>query len=718
MRCSGRSSPATTAVGRRAPWAGVAVLLAFLVPSCGDEVTKTLNPTPGIEALTPAGAVQGDPGFTLTVIGSDFVASSVVRWNGSDRVTTYITERELRAAILATDLESGGVALVTVFTPPPGGGTSNTATFAIQERDNPTPQLTALSPTGVDVGAGESIVTISGTGFMVASRARLDNAERPTTYVSGTEVRMTLPAGDLATVGTRTVTVVNPAPGGGPSNPLTFEVRSPVPTITGLVPAETTAGQPEFELVVNGTGFYPGSEVRFNGAPRTTTYVGPTELSVTLLEGDIAGAGTFEITVVNGPPGGGTSPGVPFRVINGVPVIDFLPSLGASAGLPGFSLTVHGVGFVSTSVVQWNGVDRPTTYVGGTRLTAAVSAADVATAGTADVTVFTPAPGGGLSRSVTLTMRNVAPPAITRRIDVALRANDLVYDPNTGELYASVPSTVPALGNTVVAIDPATGSVTRSVFAGSEPAVLALSDDGRYLYVSLEGSGSVRRVDAASFTAGLEFSLGTGLVEEMWIMPGVPQTVALSKKNPFISPRHLGVFVYDDGVQRPVAAPGHTGSNSINFGESAAILYGYNNETTEFGFRTMAVDPDGVRVTKVTGGLLSGFTLRTRYANGRVYGSNGAIVDGGRHVRVGSFAGSGASVLPDAELGRAYIIDGGTITAFDLNHFQPLGNVFVSGVVPEHPALSRLRLVRWGIDGLAFRDGTTIFILRTTLSSP
>ncbi|MGQ9829606.1 MAG: IPT/TIG domain-containing protein, partial [Roseiflexus sp.] len=64
-----------------------------------------------------------------------------------------------------------------------------------------------------------------------------------------------------------------------------------------------------------------------------------------------------------------------------------------------------GANFVNGAVVRWNGNDRPTTVVSSTQLTATISAADVATAGTASVTVVNPAPGGGASGTVTFTIQ-------------------------------------------------------------------------------------------------------------------------------------------------------------------------------------------------------------------------------------------------------------------------------------------------------------------------
>ncbi|MBI3106688.1 MAG: hypothetical protein HYY95_14160, partial [Candidatus Rokubacteria bacterium] len=89
------------------------------------------NPVPAVSSLDPSSAPAGSSGFTLTVNGSDFVSTSIVRWNGSDRSTTFVSSGQLQAAIPAGDIASEGTAAVSVFTPPPGGGVSNALTFTI-----------------------------------------------------------------------------------------------------------------------------------------------------------------------------------------------------------------------------------------------------------------------------------------------------------------------------------------------------------------------------------------------------------------------------------------------------------------------------------------------------------------------------------------------------------------------------------------------------------
>src|ERR1700730_12515179 len=83
---------------------------------------------------------------------------------------------------------------------------------------------------------------------------------------------------------------------------------------------------------------------------------------------------------------------------NPVPFInDPLVPTSVAPGGPGFTLTVNGTGFASGSKVNWNGTALPTSFVSSSRLTSSVPGSDIATAGSAWVTVTNPAPGGGTS---------------------------------------------------------------------------------------------------------------------------------------------------------------------------------------------------------------------------------------------------------------------------------------------------------------------------------
>jgi hypothetical protein len=695
------------------------LLILRLAAACSDSNTPTRdNPTPGITTVSPTEVEQGSAQVTLIVTGSDFVRTSAVRLNGGDRTTQFVSGTEVRATLPAADFAIAGTIQVVVVNPPPGGGTSNVVTLAIKSRGNPLPVIAALSPAFLTAGSAATTVTITGTGFMPQSQAFEGNNPKTTTFVSSTELRIAFTEAELANGASLSLAVLNPSPGGGLSNSRTLEVRTSVPTITSLGETQTIAGQPEYRLRVNGTGFVNNSVVRFNGAPRATTRVSAGTLEATLLEGDLRAAGTFAITVVNPAPGGGASNAVNFTLVNGVPQITLLPSRGASAGRSGFTLTVHGRGFVNGSIVRWNGTDRPTQYLGGTRLAATIGTTDVAQPGTAQITVFNPAPGGGTSGAFTMTIRQLGATSVSDR-QVALQGRDIAYAATQGRMYVSIKGSSPGNGNSVISLDPLTGTIESSVFVGSEPNKLALSDDGRFLYVGLDGASAVRRVDLPALTPSLQWGLSPGLVAgDIGVAPGMPNTVAVSRQSPGTSPPLVGVTIYDDGVARPVSSPGHTGGNRIEFLESPNVLYGFNNAHTGFEFFMIGIDAAGARHLSATGGLISGFYTDIYGAAGRIYGTDGSVVDADQRTKVGSFSAGGDALASDPDLGRAFMLSGSQINVYDLNTFQLLGSVSVPTPSLDHPALRSTRLLRWGPDGLAFVDQTRLIILRSPIFGP
>ena len=95
----------------------------------------------------------------MTVNGSDFVATSVVRWNGANRTTTFGSATQLTATIPATDIAAAGTAQVTVFNPAPGGGISSAQTFTISS--TPSGLVAAYS---FNQGNGTTVADASGNG--------------------------------------------------------------------------------------------------------------------------------------------------------------------------------------------------------------------------------------------------------------------------------------------------------------------------------------------------------------------------------------------------------------------------------------------------------------------------------------------------------------------------------------------------------------------------
>lgn len=97
--------------------------------------------------------------------------------------------------------------------------------------------------------------------------------------------------------------------------------------------------------------------------------------------------------------GGGTASD-PSASGNPAPDATSLSQNSAPVGSAGFTLTITGSGFMSNSVVKWNGSARTTTFLSAAQLAISVSASDLSLAGVGQVSVSNPAPGGGNSANL------------------------------------------------------------------------------------------------------------------------------------------------------------------------------------------------------------------------------------------------------------------------------------------------------------------------------
>ncbi len=108
------------------------------------------NPVPLInQPLVPDTIRPGAAGFTLTVNGTGFVSGAAVHWNGHARTTTFVSNSQVKAAILSSDVAARGTASVQLVNPTPGGGASNVSFFQVA----PTGVKPVLSQSNFSLGA-------------------------------------------------------------------------------------------------------------------------------------------------------------------------------------------------------------------------------------------------------------------------------------------------------------------------------------------------------------------------------------------------------------------------------------------------------------------------------------------------------------------------------------------------------------------------------------
>lgn len=180
-----------------------------------------------------------------------------------------------------------------------------------------------------------------------------------------------------------------------------FDVPAGASTVTILHAKYGADANSTWQLWYSTNG---GTSYAQTGATITTS---TTTLQTASFTVNIAGTLRFEIRKTDG-----TTNRINFDdiTINDYTAANPAPSLAsispssATAGGASFTLTANGTNFINGSVINWNGSALSTTYISATQLSASVPAANIASAGTASVTVFTPAPGGGTSTAATFTI--------------------------------------------------------------------------------------------------------------------------------------------------------------------------------------------------------------------------------------------------------------------------------------------------------------------------
>jgi uncharacterized protein YegP (UPF0339 family) len=256
-------------------------------------------PLPVLDSISPATVTAWGPDLTLTVHGNDFARASRVQVNGIVRPTTYVSKTTLTAIVPTTDLSTTASGLsITVFSPAPGGGTSEARTLALTQ-----PSLT-VSATTVAAGGPVTVTLVDGPGggqdwLALAAAGAPDG---PNQYVQWVYVG--------AGVTTRTWTV------NAPSAPGQYEFRffangNYVRAATS--PAFTVPAPPPPTLTVSATTVPAGGQVTVtltNGPGGATDWLGFTGVgtpdgSGQYLQWVYVGAGittrTWTVTVPNTP---------------------------------------------------------------------------------------------------------------------------------------------------------------------------------------------------------------------------------------------------------------------------------------------------------------------------------------------------------------------------------------------------------------------------------
>lgn len=237
------------------------------------------------------------------------------------------------------------------------------------------------------------------------------------------------------------------------------------------------------------------------------------------------------------------------------------------------------------------------------QLQAVVPGPQMAALGWSPIEVASPAPGGGTSNALPFSVYTL----------VSLTANHILYDPYTRLLYASVNwAATQVAGNTIVAINPATGGFGTPVNVGSQPSSMALTSDGEFLYVNLTGSSSVGHYNM--LTQSLDFSFPitmssnssffTVALRDIATVPGTDTSIAVDKGEDAGS----SLWTVNPALKTGTLAGNNTGSytgSSLQF-LNPTTLFTFDIDTTGNMLDRYAVGASGL-----TGSYSTDYTLNS-----------------------------------------------------------------------------------------------------------
>ena len=417
-----------------------------------------------------------------------------------------------------------------------------------------------------------------------------------------------------------------------------------------------------------------------------------------------------------------------------VPTLTSMGRSTAAVGTANLSIFLNGANFFPTSIVRIAGQPQKTTYQGATDLSVAVDPALLSAMSELPVTVVNPAPGGGESAPLTLT--------VYQKLDID--PSFVVSVPSRGLLYASIPASATANPNTVIPINPATGATQTPIAVGNDPRALAVSDDGSFLFVGAQGDQVIQRINLSTGQIDRSFPYPTNSLvlnrpfsATMLTVPGSQKSLLVY----FSSNNSLGGVMElfnDAGLVNsvPDLTQFFEGVNVSSFAfTDAGTAYSLPFTLASPFFNVFTIDASGLHFTPVTGTNVggnntTGFGLAS---DGKLlYTTAGEVWDPVAKTQVGSFPVGAINptsfpnlqdIVMDTTAGQFFAV-GDQITgavalaAYDLKSLTSTGTLNFTELSDPEPH----NLVRWGSTGFGFiSTGATfsdqaLYLLRSELS--
>jgi Beta-propeller repeat len=377
------------------------------------------------------------------------------------------------------------------------------------------------------------------------------------------------------------------------------------------------------------------------------------------------------------------------------PTISFMEPSSAKSGSKPVQVWIYGNEFFVTSTVTVNGITFPAKTLFQDALQITLPSYLLKKVGNLSIQVVNPAPGGAS-----------APAGFAIYNQTTVGAADMIYEPFTQKIYASIPASSPTNPNSLVTVDPVTGTVGVPISIGNDPGALGLSSDGTTLYVGLNGDNSVVPFDLQTQTAGTEIPLGSDpqkgafTAADLQVQPGHPTTLVATVKAGYNGVDGIELIqngkVVSDFLNEPPNNIALGGTHFVGTGD----LYGWNVIWNAWGLDQFVIE--GNKLYEATG-INGEYGMGAFDTNGTyLFDVDGQVFKAADGTLVGTISGINnyspeSGVLTDLSSGRTFFLDqSGTMLAVDSKTLRILGSTSIPANSPPN------RLLHWGPDGVAF----------------
>lgn len=305
---------------------------------------------------------------------------------------------------------------------------------------------------------------------------------------------------------------------------------------------------------------------------------------------------------------------------------------------------------------------------------------------------------------------------------VDLLTNGMAYSKVSDRLWVTVPSNIPQYGNSICRINPNFATIDASFWAGSEPTSLALSTDGRYLYVGFSGTPRIKRFDTQSNIFDQEFYMqGDDTVSISNFYSGDMATIPNKNQSLVVARGNSGLAVFDNGVRRLNTTSDLRGGRSVNFALDSSTVWSLGVPYYGDGLLKLKIDGTGIKAISNSNTIVTDVEYSMKYSpfDSLFYTDGGLAFDirSGAPVKKFQFGTgfiNGYRVLPDPYNNDVYFFFNGN----DINVKVYNGKT----QIPTDEYIIPIRsfyiaeTLNWGGAGKMVLRGNRLIIIRTCTS--